>query len=139
MRDSGTLFICDLINQSPNGRMPQQVLSIKSKYWFETRTIGINRQYLAKGVNEQVDMLVRIVYDNNIQIGQYAVLGNGDQFRIMNVSHGYDDVVYNRMYKSHYYHTIHITGLNYTELSLMRIEENYELETEKDRNCLNSN
>lgn len=135
MRDSGVLFICNLIDRSLNGEMPNEILQKISKYWFEMKTIGINRAYLAKGVNEQVDMLVRIARDNKIQIGQYAVLGNGDQFRITNVSHGHEDTTYSRMARTHYYKTIHIVGLDYTELTLTRLENNYDVETEKDTDC----
>lgn len=129
MRDSGTLFICNLINQSQNGNMPKEVLSKVAKYWFEMRTIGINRQYLAKGVNQNIDLLVRIPRDNKVEIGQYVVLGNGDQYHIDNVSHGYDDTVYSRMANKHYYKTIHIVGLDYTELTLSKVENYYDVET----------
>lgn len=135
MRDNGTLYICDLTNKAENGLMPHQVLTIKSKYWFERRTIGVTRQYQAKGVNEQVDLLVRIAPDHNINIGQYAVLGNGEQFRITMVNHGYDYTEYTRVYKKEFYingyHTSRLTGLDYTELTLMKVEDYYELETDE--------
>ena len=108
MRKDGVLQICELVNQSPNGRMPIDMLNPLSRYWFEIRTVGATRQYLAKGVNERVDFLVSIPFDNDIRIGQYAVFGNGDQFRIDNVSH-FDDV----------------GELRRTDLSLSRLEEYY--------------
>lgn len=135
MRDSGVLFVCSLINTAENGLMPKQVLKKVSKYWFERRTIGISRMYEAKGVNEQVDLLVRIPPDNNIRIGQYVMLGNGEQFRITQVNHGHDSWEYTRMKKSDFingYQTSRITGLDWTELSLMRLEDNYELQVDED-------
>lgn len=128
MRDSGVLFICDLLNQAPNGSMPHETLCKKGKFWFEMKTIGMNRQYLAKGVNERIDLLVRIVFTKDVRIGQYVVLGNGEQYRIDNVSHGFDETVYTRTVKTNYYKTVHITNLNYTELTLSKIEENYDIE-----------
>ena len=111
MRNDGVLFICVLRDISENGEIPHEVLTRVSRYWFEIRTIGINRQYLAKGVNERVDLLVRILFDTSVRIGQYALLGNGEQFRIDNVSYVTDD-----------------DGLRETELTLSRVENYYDVE-----------
>lgn len=135
MFDSGTLFICDLVNQTENGSMPKEVLHKKQKHWFERRTIGINRQYLAKGVNETIDLLVRIHRDENIEIGQYVLLGNGDQFHIDMITHGYDLISMTRMDKGNFWHgyrTANLTQLDYTELTLSKVENYYELETNED-------
>lgn len=131
MYDSGTIKICNLINQSENGLMPKQKLCVQNKFWFEMRTIGINRSYLAKGVNERVDLLVRIPRYDNVEIGQYAVLGNGDQYRITLVTHGHNESHYARIDKGDFhkgYKTAYIVDLDYTELTLMKIEDNYEVE-----------
>lgn len=131
MYDSGTLYICNLINQSENGDMPKEVLSKVNKFWFEKRYIGINRQYLAKGANEQVDLLVRIHGSQNINIGQYVMLGNGEQYRITMVNQGFEQQDYTRMVDKKYYKTARIIGLDYTELTLTKLEKNYELEIEE--------
>lgn len=128
MYDSGTLFICNLTNQNSNGNMPKEVLTKVNKFWFEKRTIGINRQYLAKGVNERIDLLVRVRGTQNISIGQYVMLGNGDQYRITNISTGHDESFYTRMVNSKYYKTARIVELDYTELTLSKLEDYYELE-----------
>lgn len=128
MRDDGILYICDLIDSATPGDMPKEVLTKVGKYWFENRAIGINRQYLAKGVNEQVDRLVRIAKTNNIRIGQYAVLGNGEQFRITMVTEGHEQKEFTRQHNKNYYRTIKIVGLDYTELQLMRVENYYDVE-----------
>lgn len=128
MRDDGVLFICDLTNSAQRGDMPKETLTKVGKFFFENRVIGINRQYLAKGVNEQVDRLVRIAKAENIRIGQYAVLGNGEQFVITNVSHGHDERELTRQQNKYYYKTISIVGLAYTELQLMRLENYYDVE-----------
>lgn len=119
MYDDGVLYICNLDNVAENGMMPRQVLKIQNKYWFEQRTVGINRSYLAKGVNQQVDLLLRIHFDNNIAIGQYAVLGNGSQYHIDNVQHYKGDSTYYSDY-----------DLRYTEITLSRLESYYAVETE---------
>lgn len=135
MRDDGVLYICDLINEADNGDMPEEVLKRRNKFWFENRTIGFGRFYTAQGVNQRVDRLVRIPWDMSIQIGQYAVLGNGEQFRITMVSHGQETFERTKMVDSKYYRQPRITGLKYTELTLTRLENNYAVFTPADQNC----
>ena len=130
MRDDGTLFICDLINEAENGSMPHEVLQARNKYWFESRTIGFNRFYTAQGVNQRIDRLVRIDRDMSIEIGQYAVLGNGEQYRITFVSHGQDNFQRTKQVNSFYYRQPEIVGLPYTELTLVRVENYYDVEAE---------
>ena len=63
------------------------------------------------GEGLQIDLLVRIHYDPRARIGKFAILGNGEQFRIDNVMTAYDSE----------------TRLRYTELTLSRLEDFYEL------------
>lgn len=126
MFDSGTVYICDKENIAPNGSMPREALVPVRKFWFENRSIGINRSFLAKGVNESVDRVIRVQGHQNISTHQFAILGNGEQFRITMVSQGHDENEYTRMVQQKYYKTARIVGLNYTELTLMRVDENYE-------------
>ncbi len=118
MMDDGIIKICDLTNLAPDGDMPINQLTVLDSMYFESRTVGYNRQYAAKGVNEQVDMLVRVWRNNTVHIGMYAVLTNyegqvdesGDQYRIDNVQHLLDD-----------------DGLKVTDLTLSRMDELYEI------------
>lgn len=114
MRDDGVLFVCRLVNGAENGLMPVQVLKPMIKYWFKIRTVGAQRSYLAKGVNEQVDFLVSVPFDPRIRIGNYAVFGNGDQYRITNISHYDED-----------------TEIRRTDLTLMRLEDYYAVSTDE--------
>lgn len=118
MMDDGIIKICDLTNLAPDGDMPRNQLTVLDEMYFESRTVGYNRQYAAKGVNEQVDMLVRVWRNNTVHIGMFAVLTNyegqvnesGDQYRIDNVQHLLDD-----------------DGLKVTDLTLSRMDELYEV------------
>lgn len=118
MMDDGIIKICDLTNLAPDGDMPRNQLTVLDEMYFESRTVGYNRQYAAKGVNEQVDMLVRVWRNNTVHIGMYAVLTNyeeqvnesGDQYHIDNVQHLLDD-----------------DGLKVTDLTLSRMDELYEI------------
>ena len=112
--DDGILFLCELKDMSEDGDMPRESLVKIARHWYMERSIGINRQYLAKGVNEQVDILARIHHERRARIGMYALLGNGEQFRITNVSHIEEDV----------------THLRYTDLSLERLEDYFNVTDE---------
>lgn len=127
MFDSGVLYVCDLVDDADKGDAPRQVLKKRNKFWFERRFVGVNRQYLAKGVQERIDLLVRIHDFQNVNVGQYVMLGNGDQYRVMNVSQGNEMMEYTRMVNQKYYKTARIVGLNYTELTLARMEDNYDV------------
>lgn len=123
MRDDGVLYICNLIDEATNGDMPYLVLDPVNKYWFKRRTIGYNRLYAAKGANEQIDLLVRIAYAPDVEIGQYAVLGNGDQYRIDNVQH------LNEEFQTEY-STSEKDSLLHTDLTLSKVGDFYDVNFE---------
>ena len=109
--DSGRLWCCTLSNTAPNGSMPKEKLHKEREYLFGERTVGYGRQYAAKGVNEQVDMLVRVWQDRCIRIGMYALVNEEEQFRITNVQHLTDE-----------------DGLKVTDLTLQRLDDLYDVE-----------
>lgn len=109
--DDGIVWLCSITNTSDNGLKPVERITRISKHFFEERTVSFRRQYAAKGVNEQIDMLIRIHYDTGARIGMVAELGNGDQFRIDNVTHAYDPD----------------SRLRYTELTLARLEDFFDV------------
>lgn len=129
MKDDGVLYICNLVDTAENGNKPKEVLQIVNKHWFEERVIGYGRFYTAQGVNQKVDRLVRVNYDNNIRIGQYAVLGNGEQFRIDMVANGQEEFERQKMVEGKYYRQYRMTGLRYTDITMSRVENNYDVET----------
>lgn len=109
--NDGVVFFCDLVNDAPIGRKPEYKLRKIAKHWFGERTVGFSRQYQARGVNEQVDMLIRVHRDKRIRVGMYAVLGYGEQFRIGNVQQVIDET---------------LTGLKMTDVSIERLDKNYD-------------
>lgn len=120
MKDAGKVIICTLDDVAEPGNMPDEKLTPldPNGALFEERSVGYNRQYAAMGVNERVDMLIRIWREPTVRIGMYAVLTdyegqvneNGDQYRIDNVQHLLDD-----------------DGLKVTDLTLYRMDELYEV------------
>lgn len=116
--DAGVLTICNLTNTAALGDMASYKLVPVISQFFGERQIGINRAYLAKGADEQVDLLARI-WDEGVRpkIGQYAVITkyryqenlDGDQYRITLVQP-----------------TINEDGLRVFDLQLERLVDNYE-------------
>lgn len=110
LHDSGLLTFCTLSNVAPKGAMPREVLRRQCQHFYGEKTIGYGRQYAAKGVSEQVDLLAEIWQDRSIRIGMYAVDDTGAQYRIDNVQHTMDK-----------------SGLFVTIVTLRRLDELYDL------------
>lgn len=110
--DSGTAVFCRLVNNAAVGDMPDEHLIPFTQHDYGERIVGYGRQYAAKGVNEQVDMLIRFWQDRSIRIGMYAVIDEV-QYRIDNVQHLLDD-----------------DGLKVTDLTLGRLEGLYDVSAE---------
>ena len=111
--DAGVVSLCNLVNTAPAGRMPAERLVKVSEAYFGERTVGYGRYYAAQGVNEHVDLLIRSWRMPEARIGMYAVLSQSDndgQYRITLVQHTIDE-----------------NGLKVTDLTLRRMERNYEL------------
>lgn len=111
--DSGELTLCTLKNTTANGSMPLEVLVPGKVHLYGERTVGYVRQYAAKGVNEQVDLLAQIWQDRSARIGMYTLMDSGEQYRIENVQHLTDD-----------------DGLRVTYLTLRRLDNLYDIATE---------
>lgn len=115
MYDGGQVEICSLTNGAAAGSMPTEVLSPGFAALFEERMVGFSRFYAAKGVNEQIDLMIRVFGNTPAHIGQYAVLSmseNDGQYRILQVQHLLDD-----------------DGLKVTDLTLSRVDELYAVDT----------
>jgi hypothetical protein len=65
------------------------------------------------GVDQRIDRLVRIWRDNAVNVHDYVLLDDGHQYRIDMVQHLQDD-----------------DGMNVTDLTLYRWEDNYEVDAE---------
>lgn len=129
MMDDGILIVCTLTDVADPGDMPcENLIPLKDSnndpitWYFESRNVGYNRQYEAKGVSERVDMLVRTWRNPNARIGMYVVLqdyegqenAGGDQYRIDNIQHLTDN-----------------DGLKVTDYTLYRLDDLYEVATDE--------
>ena len=110
MMDSGTCRIYAVTDAAENGEMPAPTLHEYGDYeWsFEDRMISYSRQYAAMGVDQQIDRIIRI-WRTPVRIGDVAIIGD-EQYRIDNVQPTLDD-----------------DSLQVTDLTLRRLEENYDI------------
>lgn len=131
MKDDGTVFICKVVNIAEKGDMPVFQLQKIKKFFFENRYLGYGRFYAAQGVNQRIDRLIRVHQDLGIEAGMYAVLGNGDQYRIDLVSHGQEVLERTKQVDSKYYRQPRIVGLKYSELTLSKVEDNFDMVEEQ--------
>lgn len=115
--DSGLVTICALSNTASDGNMPVYALTGLYTQSFEEKTVSLTRSYLARGVDQRVDMVIRIESEGfRPKVGQYALLTfyegqeneAGDQYRI--------DLVQA---------TTNEDELRVYDLTLYRLEENY--------------
>lgn len=109
--NDGLVGIYTLTNSAAAGDMPMMSLAKQSEAYFQNRVIGYGRLYAAKGVNESIDLLIRLWYDPSIRVGQCAVITDSDfsgQYHIDMVQH-----------------TTNEDGLKVTDLTLTRLEETY--------------
>lgn len=83
----GLLTVCCLSYPPNQGQIPKAQLEELWQHFYEERTVSYHRFYAAQGINQQIDKLVRIWEDRNIEIGMYAILEGGEQYRIDNVQH----------------------------------------------------
>ena len=82
MRDMGILKLCELTSTSAAGDFPAEKLVQVATAYYAERTVGYNRIYAAKGANEEIDMVVRC-YNTDVPYSvKYAVLEDGNQYRI---------------------------------------------------------
>ena len=117
MMDAGHIRVCRLENvQMVPGGMPVEALVLVTEADFEERTLGVTRAYLAKGANEQIDLLARIWRDPLVKVGMYAVVSDSDyngQYRVTMVQHSLDG-----------------DNLKVTDISLSKMGNNYAVATE---------
>lgn len=110
---TGLMAIYQLKNIAPKGLMPAEKLVKVCDEYYEERTIGVTRYYAALGADRRVDMVARIWLNPEVFPGQYAILEDGNQYRVDFTQKTTDD-----------------DGLPVMDLTLVRLEKNYDVLTE---------
>lgn len=106
----GKLTLYRLQDTAPKGMMPHEQLVQLSEEYYEERTVGVTRYYASQGANNRVDALVRIWRLDTVQTNDYAVLEDGNQYRIDFIQHTLDE-----------------DGLAVSDLTLVRLEDFYDI------------
>ena len=106
----GHLTIYSLTNTAQPGFMPCEQLVEFCEEFYGERTVGVTRRYAALGADRQIDMLVRIWRNDGVKCGMYAVPDDGEQYRIDFVQHTTDE-----------------DGLKVSDLTLVRLEDRYDV------------
>ena len=104
-----TLILCELVNTSPKGLMPVYQLAQIGEEYYGDRVVGVTRQYAAAGADKRIDKLVRIWRNDDALPNRYVVLEDGQQYRIDYTQELLDE-----------------DGLEVTDLTLVKLEENYD-------------
>lgn len=110
MRFDHYLNLYKLKNTAEKGRKPAYSLVKFADGYYGERVVGYGRQYAAQGADQSIDALVRIWRNNEVRINDYAILEDGYQYRIDFVQHLLDE-----------------DGLEVTDLTLARLEANYDV------------
>lgn len=106
----GKLTVYSLQNTAEKGRMPKEGLVKVCEEYYGERTIGVTRQYAALGADRRIDMLVRIWRNEAVTPGMYVIPDDGQQYRIDFIQKTTDE-----------------DGLKVSDLTLVRLEENYDV------------
>ena len=83
MRDEGLLTFYNLRNTASAGAKPkEQLVNLGVDAYYENRTIGVQRQNLAKGGDYRLDRLVRCYNTIVPEDAKYVILEDSKQYRI---------------------------------------------------------
>ena len=111
---TGALNLYELgTTQQYAGGLPTEVLRYMGWTYYGDRTVGHTRLYEARGADCRIDKLVRIPDRVTVQVGWYVILEDGEQYRIDALSP-----------------VIVASNVRATELTLVKVEERYDVGTE---------
>lgn len=118
MVPTGLCTIYSLENTATDGMMPTEKLVKICDAYYAERTVGYNRIYAAMGANHKFNMLVRVFNTDLPDEGMYVVLEDGKQYQI--------DIAQK------------IVGRDAIDLTLIRVEEYYEVSDGSTENNISS-
>lgn len=80
--NDGVLKVFEVTNNATSGDMPSEQLTEKCKLPFEYRRIGYHRQFEAMQVGQQIDLVIRTPYRNEITT-KHLIRIDGITYRIV--------------------------------------------------------
>ena len=108
MMDSGIIEFYAITNTADRAKLPVRRALLKTKEWYEARTVGFRRYYTAKQANVNIEIVARTWRLEGISTQDVAKIGD-NWFTIKQVQNGFDD-----------------DGLEITDFSLERTAERFD-------------
>ena len=109
--NSGVVKIYSVEDSAQPGYQPKPSLTLKLTLRYEEQRLGINRLYLSRQNQAEVEKVIRVPRQDSISNQDVAILENGSQYSI------------------NYTQTIQDVYPPCLDLSLVKVEQNYEVPT----------
>lgn len=109
--NSGVVKIYSVEDSAQPGYQPKPSLTLKLTLRYEEQRLGINRLYLSRQNQAEVEKVIRVPRQDSISNQDVAILENGSQYSI------------------DYTQTVQDVYPPCLDLSLVKVEQNYEVST----------
>lgn len=80
--NDGIVGIYSVKDQALPGRKPQPIFTVKASLRYAEQRLGINRAYLARQNQVEVERVIRIPHTDNVSPQDVAITEDGKQYRI---------------------------------------------------------
>lgn len=107
--NSGVVYIYSVEDSAQPGYQPKPALKLKLTLRYEEQHLGINRLYLSRQNQAEVEKVIRVPRQDSISNQDVAILENGSQYSI------------------DYTQTVQDVYPPCLDLSLVKVEQNYEV------------
>ena len=109
--NSGVVKIYSVDDSAQPGYQPKPTLTLKLTLRYEEQRLGINRLYMSRQNQAEVEKVIRVPRQDSISNQDVAILENGSQYSI------------------DYTQTVQDVYPPCLDLSLVKVEQNYEVPT----------
>lgn len=109
--NSGVVHIYSVEDSAQPGYQPKPSLTLKLTLRYEEQRLGINRLYLSRQNQAEIEKVIRVPRQDSISNQDVAILENGSQYSI------------------DYTQTVQDVYPPCLDLSLVKVEQNYEVPT----------
>ena len=109
--NSGVVKIYSVEDSAQPGYQPKPSLNLKLTLRYEEQRLGINRLYLSRQNQAEIEKVIRVPRQDSISNQDVAILENGSQYSI------------------NYTQTVQDIYPPCLDLSLVKVEQNYEVPT----------
>ena len=109
--NSGVVYIYSVEDSAQPGYQPKPSLSLKLILRYEEQRLGINRLYMSRQNQAEVEKVIRVPRQDSISNQDVAILESGSQYSI------------------DYTQTVQDVYPPCLDLSLVKVEQNYEVPT----------